>query len=257
MKNKLILSLVPIIVTFLLIASITTSGLVKVNINHFMHIPLFDDQTVIVREHFSLLHMGEIRQVDVRLDDTINGTDTIKSVLKVLQEADSNTTITFHLAGYGGDVQSLYDLINNIQTTKATVIGIVEAPVHSAHAYLALAMPKLIIAKYSYLMLHSSTILNMDCSSELGTDRGVSNVEHCNAFKTANVALMIQLINDTPLLSNAEREELLSGHDVYILSDGRHLDSADLSPPIENKPAAPATVISAESTILFIVPNSK
>lgn len=207
---------IKIVLLALCFALVTTSGLIKLNVNHWMHLPTFKEDIVVERDSFNLLHLGFDKTFDIRMKDEIKGVDTVNSIIRVLQEADTNTTVVFHLAGYGGDIETLFRLVNEIHRSNAKVIGIVEAPVYSAHAYLAANIPLLIIDKYSYLMFHGSSILNTNCLTSTGEDRGVSNVYHCQMMKNSHLALTHELIWNTTVLTNEERVTIENGGDVYL-----------------------------------------
>jgi ATP-dependent protease ClpP protease subunit len=158
-------------------------------------------------------------KIDIRMDSEIKGHETVRNIIKVLQEAKPSDKIIFHLAGYGGEVEVVEDIINNIKVSKAHVIMQVEAPVYSGHAYLALSGDELIMLPYSYLMLHTSSGYGSDCSKETGTDRTVSNVEHCEAGLKAHLDLINKVLNELPFLTSDEKARIMTGHDFYMTSD--------------------------------------
>lgn len=167
-------------------------------------------------------------KTDIRLEEEIYASNiNYDDVLEVLQTAKRGDVVEFHLAGYGGDVQTAMYLIGNIKITKAYTIMSVEAPVYSAHAYIASQGDELRMAPYSYMMFHSSSVLDMDCSTAVGTDRGVPNTVHCAAFKENSVAQNIELLQNINILTTEEKVTIMEGYDVYLTKsevDSRQLD---------------------------------
>lgn len=198
--------------------SVLVLGLVTVNVNHNLHLPqevLTKDVVLtkhFVNNHFPYLHT----QTDIEFRQEIKDYETVRYVNVTLQEARKGDVVIFHLAGYGGSVNSVYNIVNNIRASRAKVIMSVEAPVYSGHAYLALSGDELRMSKNSYLMLHTTSGIDTDCSKETGLDRGISNVEHCQAMKDADMALFSQFLNSFPQLNPEELAQLNSGHDVYL-----------------------------------------
>lgn len=142
----------------------------------------------------------------------------LTDVVKILNSAEKGDIINFHLAGYGGEVESFIRLVNVVQHSKAHVKMIAESNVYSGHAYLAVSGNELEMRPYSYLMLHTSSGYGKDCSEEEGTDRTVPNSEHCQAFLNNHINEMNYLIDNIRILTVDEKNALKSGHDIYITS---------------------------------------
>lgn len=185
-------------------------GLGTVNIQHHMNLPERDKYEVV--EHSGLF--GDT--YDITINDEIKGENTVKNIVTVLRSASKRDVINFHLAGMGGQVETVWYLINNIKASKATVNMIVEAPVYSGHAFLAVSGNTLTIAPYAFLMLHTSSAYGLDCSKAKGTDRTVSNVEHCQAMYLMHMKKIEEMINNITLITANEKQLLLTGHDIYI-----------------------------------------
>lgn len=195
-------------------ALIATSGLVNVNIDHWTHFPTAYSEVVTKdRGIFSTTY-------HINMKNEIKDTDSVKNILKVLQTATSRDTVVFHLAGYGGEVDTVADIVNNANASKAHIETRVEAPVYSGHAFLAVLLPNLKVEKYAYLMFHYSSILNFGgCADKEGYDRGVSNVEHCQMFVDAHIHMFNKLLDDSKYLTQEEKLSIMKGHDVYLHSE--------------------------------------
>lgn len=183
-----------------------------INVYHHLEIPVLNKYRIVSHSSFFMLN----KTYDITLEDQVRSNIWYEDVIKVLREAQVGDTITFHLAGFGGQEDSMFLLINNIKASKAKVIMSVEAPVYSAYAYIATSGDELIMYPYTFLMFHFSSILNTDCTQVIGTDRGVSNIEHCQALKDKDVGLGIDLVNSNVVLTSIEKTSILSGHDVYL-----------------------------------------
>lgn len=193
-------------------------GLATVNIQHHLTIPqeltgrdyVYPKQ--FINTTFPFIHTA----YSIQYNQETHSLNSIRNVTKVLQEAKKGDTITFHLAGYGGEVETMYDLVNNIRKTKAKVIMEVEAPCYSGHAYLAVYGDELYISDFAYLMFHTSSEYNLDCTKEKGTDRGMINIEHCEALKNQDMRLFTAYIINSKILTSEEQVALMNGQDVYI-----------------------------------------
>src|SRR6185437_10265061 len=191
-------------------------GIPGINVYHHVELPTINKYRI--ESNYQIVPLLS-KHYDIVLEDVVRGNIWYEDVGKVLRDANYGDTITFHLAGFGGQEDSMYLLINQIHGTKAEVTMSVEAPVYSAYAYLATSGDKLVMYPYTWLMFHFSSVLNTDCTTATGTDRGVSNVEHCNAFKNTVVAMGNVLVNSNKVLTAQEKERIKTGHDVYLPSN--------------------------------------
>lgn len=198
----------------LLAMALLVMGLPTVHFEHHLNLPVFDKYEIV--ESLKLSSHIYSKITDIRLNDTIAGENTVKNIVEVLKEAHKGDVVIFHLAGYGGEVETVYYIVNNIKSSKAHVIMSVEAPVYSGHAYLAVSGDELIMAPYTYLMFHTVSIYGQNCNSEKGTDRTVSNIEHCQIMYDNVMGLAQKFIINMPLLKASEKIDILTGHDVYL-----------------------------------------
>lgn len=201
------------------LASLTVmSGMVNINFQHNVHVPveLSNGDIITQRRAYNLTPPFIHTVSDVRMKDEIKGTDSVKRITKVLQEAGYGDKVIFHIAGFGGVVDSVALIINNIKATKAYVVMSVEAPVYSGHAFLALFGHELKVSPYAFLMYHSTSGVDIDCSKETGTDRGQPTKDKCEAYKNANLTLFSNMLVDAPILTKYEKIRIMQGHDVYV-----------------------------------------
>lgn len=173
-------------------------------------------------EHFSLWRLKIVKNTIVRLESEITAPENYKDVERVLQEATEGDVITFHLAGYGGRVDALTELVSNIHQSKAVINMIVDAPVYSTDAMLAVSGDTLKMNRNSLLMFHApANILGkmtsqIDCSLLTGTDRGQPESDQCELDKQAQMRLDQQQINSLPYLTKQEKAAILEGKEVYL-----------------------------------------
>lgn len=194
-------------------------GLPTINVNHFLNLPRLS--TIIAENGIITRHSGFFNQkttVDITLNDEIKTPQTVKDIVKVLREAKPSDKITFHIVGVGGDLETVFYIVNNINSSKAKVYMSVEGNAYSGHAYLAVLGAKngLHMANNVYLMFHTFAGYGFDCSLELGIDRTVSNFEHCTATITALQNEVTTAVMSMNLLTQQEKFMVLTGHDVYI-----------------------------------------
>lgn len=193
-------------------------GLPTINIDHHLMLPRLDEQRL--QSHLILTTKSPVlvaTQYDIRLGIEIIRAEFYKEIAAVLDNAKKGDRVTFYLTGYGGYTQTTYQLINDIKSSKAYVTMIVEAPVYSAHAYLATAGNQLIMKPLSSLMFHSSSALGYDCSKSKGKlDRGRDAYKKCQQFINNEVEMSRLMVLQNPVLTDKEKQAVNDGYDVYI-----------------------------------------
>jgi ATP-dependent protease ClpP protease subunit len=198
-----------IVIVGIIIASVLISGKVDLHFNHHLSLPK-------VNQHLIKTTGLIFKTTHIHVSNEFRNTDSVREIVKVLQEANKTDTIIFHIAGIGGEVETVQYIINNVKESEAYIIMIVEAPSYSAHAYLAASGDKLKMLPGTYLMFHTSSAYGQDCKKYTGQDRKVSNMEHCERFMKAHLTLLHQFLKSISFLTLAEKQEITSGHSVYI-----------------------------------------
>lgn len=210
------------ILAVLITAIVMISGLVRLNIDHKLHLPSeISNPTSIIKSYTissqALLGIGTV--YDVYLKDEVSSYHQIANIeTEVFHNATKGDLINFHLAGYGGNADVFIRLINLVQNTQANVVMIVEAPIYSGHAYLAAAAKTIVMLPFTFMMFHTTSLYGYDCNQEQGTDRTVSNVDKCKVFYYNNVGLANAYIDTIRFLTSEEKALIKMGHDVYITS---------------------------------------
>ena len=216
-----------VLLAALIMALALMSGLIDINIEHHMNLPKeFTNKNVIdVDRNLLGSLIGQGKNINITVADTIESQNSIRDMVKVLRQAKENDVIVFHISGYGGTVDTVELLINNILLTKAHVKMVVEAPSYSGHAYLATVGHELEMMPYSYLMFHTSSGYGFDCSTPSdgydpnALDRAVPMKEHCEMYMDNHLLQMNKLIWSIKFLTDLEKFNLTFGHDVYITSE--------------------------------------
>lgn len=189
-------------------------GLPTIHFQHHLNLPQRDKYEVLSETYLGLT--GFYKVYDIRLNDEIGGENTVKGITTALMQAESGDVINFHLAGYGGQVETVLYLINNIHATKGTVNMIVESNVYSGHAYLALQGKTLTMLPHTFLMFHTSSAYGENCNKEKGLDRGVSKKLKCEQFLKIHLRQTNEVIAAMPILTDKEKFDIMTGQDVYI-----------------------------------------
>lgn len=156
---------------------------------------------------------------DVNLGDELQGAEVIQPVLTLLQNASSFDTITFHIKGSGGSVDSMLDLLNSMASTKASILLSVEGNASSAYATLATSGYPLVMSKHSFLMFHMGSINGIDCSAQTGMFDGIPASVSCQNMKDAYWAELKYLFMHNEVLTSDEKDSLLKGNEVYLTSE--------------------------------------
>lgn len=202
-----------LVAVFILVIGFAIPG---IRVFHHLEIPTLNKYRIIHRYEMKTSPPFIDSIYDITLEQGIHAPLYYEDISKVLREASRFDTIVFHLIGYGGAVNTTAMLINQIHESRGFIIMKVEGPVYSAHAYLALSGDKLEMAPDSYLMLHYSSVLNLDCTGVKGEDRGVSKATKCLQFKNAEIDLTDNVLQGLSYVTSTERVRLKAGEDIYL-----------------------------------------
>lgn len=209
-----------------------------INFYHHVEFPNLVKDKITTERFADWAHVRVGTKTTIRLGTEIKAPEHYKDVERVLQEAQIGDEVVFHLSGYGGEMITETELTANVRMSKAFVTMVVDAPVYSAHAYLAVSGDRLVMAKYSFLMFHMAAIAvndeetmisQVDCTSLTGVDRGVPNSEHCMALKRAMMISENAALEDIKLLTRAEKDRLYTGNDVYLFPDDIKMRQLNIS----------------------------
>jgi ATP-dependent protease ClpP protease subunit len=203
----------------IVLAAVLLSGFATINIYHNLKIPSLDSARISTYHSYDLNYPFVHKVISIRLNDSIKSINSYKDVAEAISEADSGDTVKMYLAGYGGQVDGAMYIINALSATKAHTETHVQAPVYSAHAYIALYGKQIYVSSNSYLMLHSSSVIEVDCSKQTGNDRGITKKESCENFKAAALFSNYLLLNNSNKLSNGEIYQIMTGKEVYIFAN--------------------------------------
>ncbi len=224
MKSKVIVS--SVVVAAAIMASALLSGKIEINLQHHLSLPAeFSNKAAIEvteKRSFFADYFNPERVIHVRVGAEFKGIDSVREIGRILQDADENDTVIFHIAGNGGEVDTVMYLISNVKASKARTVMIVEGPSYSGHAYLAAAGDELRVLQYGFMMFHTSSAYGKDCSKEKGFDRTVPNKIHCQAFLDNHLKETTAFLNTVTFLTTLEKELIESGYDVYITSQEYH-----------------------------------
>ena len=159
---------------------------------------------------------------DVYLGTNIGSPDLYTELDKLLTNSRKGDRVYIHLAGNGGRGSGLVYILNAMNSSKATVISVVEGPVLSAHAVLAFGGDEIVIDDNVYFLFHAISARNMIgkiCMVRFGQmDRGLSAYEKC----LQTMPKLVDFYDNAILgyigkvMTKKENEEYLAGHDIII-----------------------------------------
>lgn len=190
-----------------------------IRLYHHIEVPTINKYRIIERHEFVPVFPFYTTIYDITLEQEIKSPLWYEDVSKVLREAKPLDHVIFHLAGYGGQVDTTLMLVNQIKESKAVVIMSVEAPVYSGHAFLALSGHKIIMAPNSFLMLHYSSILGLNCAGASGVDRGQPRKDKCYQYKGVQLKLFDRYLDSLDILYEKEKLDLKEGKDIYLFPE--------------------------------------
>jgi|TARA_R110000796_G_scaffold103257_11_gene212483 ATP-dependent protease ClpP protease subunit len=102
---------------------------------------------------FSSVQQSET--ISIYLSGAIGMPEEYIEELQALREATENDTINIYINSGGGSVATALQIVNNIISCKATVVGCIEAECHSAASYIFLACDTWIVNPNSLMMIHN------------------------------------------------------------------------------------------------------
>ena len=166
--------------------------------------------------NYGLLHST----MDIRLSDSIEGSDAYRGLLQAVSELKSGDQVTWFLVGNGGSATGLWAIQSTVDTSPAHHVAVVIGDVYSAHAYLAISMDELYITRNEDMFLYhrGSTYGNMEsfcASSKGGTDRTQDKYQKCVSYFAFSTVLEDSWIEEffKDILPKKDIQELLVGHD--------------------------------------------
>lgn len=177
-----------------------------------------------VAEFYSYTCTGLIfTNCTVNLSSNIGDPTKYEGLRQMIHERKITDTVVWELAGYGGFVTGEEELAHMIKASPALHIARVYGDVYSAHAYLAISMDRLEVARPEALMMfHRSSLYGNElllCAPKAGElDRKQDAYRKCielTSVLEANENKFIRrLFKD--LLSERLINDVIAGKDVYV-----------------------------------------
>lgn len=174
---------------------------------------------LLINAAFNIDKPVEGKTYNIAIIDEIGDPRSVYPIINTYVNAKKGDTVILHLASPGGEVNSMDLIIAAIQASKAKTVMIVEGDSFSAAAVIAVSGNELVMRPSTFIMFHTTSAVDLDCTKETGKDRGVSNVDHCLAFKKAALASFESRLNSIKLLTDDEKAYILTGHDIYLSAE--------------------------------------
>lgn len=166
--------------------------------------------------------------IGIYLSDEIAEPPAYIPLFAIINEQKEN--INLYLAGNGGSVTSLNQLLSVLRNARAHVHVVVYGDVYSAHAMLAIGLNDMVANDDNILFLFHTPAMtlkdgNVVSSTEACntidpklTDRGISARDKCIEYTKAfinqfNVGPLMEI---KKVLTKQEFEDMLKGHDIMI-----------------------------------------
>ena len=166
----------------------------------------------------------DVTVCDVYLSSAIEEEDAYIELYKKIASLTAKDALVLHLAGRGGDADTIMRLINTIKESKALFIAMVEGPVMSAHALLAVQANKIYVAPNAYFLFHKAALsggrtIQEACEKFHGKkDRGQDAQKQCEnqlSFEMTNLNKLMAIYLK-PVLTSDELVQLFDGHELLI-----------------------------------------
>lgn len=166
---------------------------------------------------------------NVYLTSSIGEESMYIDLYNLIENAPPGQTIVIHLSGNGGNMSTVYHLANAIAQSKAEVDTVVEGPVYSAHAFIAMLGNKITVTNLSQFLFHlpavqlteggDAVLPIQSCLSFAGHyDRGQDAVQKCLDVTNGEQAMYDRMfkVYMAPFLTEKERADIYAGYDVVI-----------------------------------------
>lgn len=143
------------------------------------------------------------------INDVISEPDDYIDMIDALYQGKPTDTIYIHLNTPGGSFDITLQIINAIQTSEATVIGIADGQVASAGSLILFACPNIGIQPMSYVMMHDG--------SEGAFGKTNENLKQAQ-FTSKMLSKVTHLVYG-PFFSEEEINSILDGKDMWLMSE--------------------------------------
>jgi len=172
----------------------------------------------------------------VYLTNSIASEDQYLGLYDLIENSQPGQVIAIHLSGRGGHMATVYHLANSVLQSKAEIDTIVEGPVYSAHAFIAMLGSRVVVLPYSQFLFHlpavrlteggDAILPDLACTEYAGhNDRGQSGVQKCLDLNKGEQALFDHLFKTymAPFLTPDEILKMYAGHDIIV--SGKEMDT--------------------------------
>lgn len=167
---------------------------------------------------------------NVYLTTKIEVPDRYLSVIALIEEAPAGSTVNLHLIGNGGEMSTVNYFYNAIKESKADVNTIIEGPVYSAHAFIAMFGTHVISKDTGGLMFHLPAAIDPNTKEAIiptkakcflykgKKDRGQDLVKKCESYADAEAKIYDKIFEDKiyPYMTADEKKRMSEGHDIMI-----------------------------------------
>lgn len=150
-----------------------------------------------------------IRQISYYLSGEIQEPQYYTELFQTLHTASETDLIYLHLNSPGGSFDTGLQIINNIQSSSAHVVTVLEARAYSMAAMIFLVGDELIVHDNCQLMFHIYS----------GSFAGKGNEQQAQVIALGSWFEKVMFRICAPFLSSAEIEKILKGNDLWLDSD--------------------------------------
>lgn len=91
------------------------------------------------------------------IDEAVEGTSYYRPLLQTLFSAGENDTVELIIDTGGGYLSGALSIIQAIQNTEATVVGVLLGDASSAGSLILLACPNVVLTEYATMMIHQGS----------------------------------------------------------------------------------------------------
>lgn len=151
----------------------------------------------------------QVRQISYYLSGTIQQSAYYTELFHTLRTASEVDLIYLHLNTSGGDFDTGLQIINNMQSSNAHVVTVLEARAYSMGAFIFLAGDELMVHDNCQLLFHIYS----------GVFTGKGNEQQAESLALSNWFEKFMSRTCQPFLSAGEIKAILKGSDLWMDSD--------------------------------------
>lgn len=149
-----------------------------------------------------------VNKYSVYLGEDIKEANKYYPLFNLLRTAEDYDSFIFYVNNYGGQVNTMVELVHALKATKADTYGVISGPIYSAAPLVTLAFKKIHVHDNVFMMFHDYS------GAEVGKGNEVE--KSIKAYRQFWSVLFNDIVKG--FLKKEEVTDILEGKDLYLNS---------------------------------------